>query len=151
MKKFFQLTAFIFLFIACNNSGNNNKTGKTKADSLMEEVMEGHNAGMAKMSRIEDAQGKIVKSIDSISKLPASIQKTSARYKLQLDSILDRLKHANYVMGKWMNEFNMDSDLNNMQKRIEYLESEKNKVTKVKDVMVSSLQKADSLLNKKIK
>jgi hypothetical protein len=148
MKKFFLLTAFIFLFTACNNSGNNNKTGKTKADSLMEEVMEGHNAGMARMSRINEAQKKIQQGIDSISKLPAPLQKNSAAYKMKLDSILGGLKYADYAMNRWMEEFNMDSSLNNEGQRVKYLESEKIKISKVKDAMINSLKKADSLLNK---
>lgn len=62
MKKLLQLTAFTFLFMACNNSGtDNNKTAKTHSDSLMDEVMEGHNAGMAKMSKMHEAQKNLNK------------------------------------------------------------------------------------------
>ena len=48
-----------------------------------------------------------------------------------------------------MSEFNMDSSLNNTEQRIKYLESEKIKISNVKDAMISSLQKADSLLKAK--
>ncbi len=150
MKKLLKLTAFIFLFIACNNSAtNNNKQVKTHSDSLMDDVMEGHNAGMAKMSKMHEAQKKIQQTIDSISKLPVNLQKNSASYKMQLDSILERLKYADYAMDRWMREFNMDSELNNTEERIKYLESEKIKISKVKDAMITSLQRADTLLKKK--
>jgi hypothetical protein len=150
MKRLLQLTALIFLFMACNNSGtNNNKTAKTHSDSLMDEVMEGHNAGMAKMSRMHEAQKKLEQTVDSISKLPAASQKNLAAYKMQVDSVINRLKYADYAMNKWMEEFNMDSASDNEDKRVEYLGSEKIKISKVKDAMTGSLQKADSLLRQK--
>jgi hypothetical protein len=150
MKKILPLTAFVCLFMSCNNSGNNNnKTTKTHSDSLMDEVMEDHNIGMAKMSKMGEAEKKVQQAIDSIAKLPPNLQKNSSTYKMQLDSILNRLKYANYAMDRWMEEFNMDSAANNEEKRIEYLDSEKIKISKVKDAMISSLRRTDSLLKKK--
>lgn len=150
MKRSAQMIACIFLLVACNNSADNNgNETKTRADSLMNQVMEGHNEGMAKVERIDEAQKKVQQAIDSISRLPADLQKTAANFKLQLDSLLDRLKYADYAMNKWMEEFNMDSSLDNVRERIKYLESEKIKIEKVKETMISSLKKADSLLNKK--
>jgi hypothetical protein len=52
-------------------------------------------------------------------------------------------------MNKWMEEFNMDSALNNAEERIDYLGSEKLKVSKVKEAILGSLQKADSILKEK--
>jgi len=148
MKTWIQLAGFILL-ISCNNSGNSDSNGrKTSSDSLMDEVMEDHNIGMAKMSKISDAQKKVTRAIDSISKLPASVQKTLGTYRIQLDSVLNRLKSADYAMNKWMEEFNMDSAKENANKRIEYLKSEKIKISNVKDEMISSLRGADSLLKK---
>jgi Fe2+ or Zn2+ uptake regulation protein len=49
-----------------------------------------------------------------------------------------------------MDEFNVDSAIDNAKERIKYLEEEKLKVTKVKEAILSSLQKADSLLKVKI-
>jgi hypothetical protein len=156
MKRTAWLTVLTLLFIACNNSGNksltdadsvnNNKPVKANSDSLMAEVMEDHNIGMAKMSRINESQKKIQRAIDSVAKLPPDVQANSSAYKMLLDSTLSRLKYANEAMDKWMEEFNMDSASNNEDKRIEYLRAEKTKISKVKDVMISSLQKADSIL-----
>ncbi len=141
---------FALILVACNNSGNSNdQTGKSRSDSLMDKVMEGHNIGMAKMNRISTAEKKVQQTIDSISKLPANLQKNSLGYKMQLDSMLDRLKFADYAMNRWMNEFNMDSFSNNEEERVKYLESEKEKIFKVKDTMINSLQAADSLLAQK--
>jgi hypothetical protein len=52
-------------------------------------------------------------------------------------------------MDRWMEEFNMDSASNNEEMRVKYLESEKIKIAKVNEAMLSSLQKADSLLKQK--
>jgi hypothetical protein len=147
MKKILGLIAFAFLFIACNNSStNNSKATKSHSDSLMDEVMEGHNTGMAKMSKLNETKNKIQHVLDSISKLPTNLQRSLAQYKMQLDSSFNRLTFADYAMEKWMEEFNMDSAVNNEQKRTEYLESEKIKISKVNEAMTSSLQKVDSLL-----
>ena len=45
-----------------------------------------------------------------------------------------------------MEEFNMDSAVNNMEQRIKYLTEEKWKVANVKTAILTSLQKADSIL-----
>ncbi len=148
--KLLQLLCFPFLYAACNNSTNNNQTVKTHADSLMDEVMKDHNIGMAKMSKLNEAKNAVQRALDSISMLSTyHQQKNPAHYKMQLDSAFNRLTYADYAMEKWMNEFNMDSSLNNEEERIKYLESEKIKISKVKDAMISSLQKADSLLKEK--
>ena len=150
MKNLLIFFAFIFLLMACNNSGSNKENTKSRADSLMDEVMAGHDAGMAKMNKVSEAQKKVQQTIDSISKLSENIKKSLAPYKANLDSILDRLKYAGYAMNKWMDEFDMDSAKENLEKRIEYLESEKSKISKVKDAMMNSLQKADSILRRKL-
>ena len=137
---------------ACNNAANDNSTPKpkTKMDSLMDEVMEGHNAAMAKISKLHQTKNEIQHVIDSISKLPIDAQKKSAHYKTLLDSALNRLTLADAAMEKWMSEFNMDSASNDAEKRIDYLQSEKIKVSAVKDDIINSLQHADSLNKKKL-
>lgn len=115
----------------------------------MDQVMAGHNKAMAKVARLHETQSELQKMIDSISKLPAPIQRNSAPYKMQLDSVLRRLKFADYAMDKWMNEFNMDSESNDMDKRMKYLQSEKTKISKVYDAITNSLENADSLAKTK--
>jgi cysteinyl-tRNA synthetase len=142
-------TFFIFLLISCNNSTeNNSEVSRSKPDSIMHEVMEQHDRGMAKMSKLSQAKNKIQHALDSISKLPANLQNSSVQYRMQLDSAFNRLNFANYAMEKWMNEFNMDTLKDNKGEQAKYLESEKEKITKVNEVMTSSLQKTGSLLNK---
>jgi len=140
--------ALVVAIAACNNAANNNTTakGKTQTDSLMDDVMEGHNVAMAKISKLHQTKNQIQQVLDSISKLPADAKKNSVRYKALLDSAFNRLTRADDAMEKWMSEFNMDSASNDADRRIKYLESEKGKVSAVKDEILNSLNDADSLI-----
>jgi len=151
--KFIVQAFLIFMFAGCNNSrtstDKDDKTTRSASDSLMHEVLKQHDIGMAKMSKIGDAKNRIQHNLDSISKLSTDLQKKSLQYRMELDSMFNRLIFADRGMETWMNEFNMDSLKNNEKEQLKYLESEKEKISKVNEVMISSLQKADSLLNKK--
>ncbi|MES1215756.1 MAG: hypothetical protein ABUT20_09570 [Bacteroidota bacterium] len=150
MKYLLIITVAIFVFNnGCNNAADNKEAAaKTHTDSLMDEVMKGHDEAMAKSNKISSAQKLVKQSIDSIDKLSPKIKPAAATYKVQLDSLSAELSQASSYMDKWMEEFNMDSAKNDAELRAKYLESEKEKVIKVKETMVSALQKADSILKK---
>jgi hypothetical protein len=160
MKKIVILfSSLMLVFItACNNSNDKKtddnihktETPKTTADSLMDDVMDGHNVGMSKMGKLSAMQNEIQHIIDSIEKLPGKTKTTLAPYKVKMDQALENLKGAKAGMEKWMDEFNMDSAVNNMEQRIKYLRDEKWKVSTVKENILSSLQKADSLIKAKL-
>ena len=153
MKKnfFFLYTGLSILIAACNNSSdsNGNAVVKTKADTLFEEVMDGHNIAMGKMGKLTTAEQQVNRVLDSISKLPAKAKEAATPYKVKLDSLLTDLKQADLSMNKWMEEFSIDSFSQNIQERINNLSSEKSKVSQVKDDVLNSLQKADSLLKRR--
>jgi hypothetical protein len=151
MKRLFPFIALIILEVACNstNSEQTKTADEIKADSLDNQVEKLHGNAMGKTMHMRDVQKKVETVIDSISKLPAKLRPASATYKHQLDSLLDRMKYADFAMEKWMEEYKFDSLKDDVQKRIEYLESENIKISKVKDAIVLSLQQADSLLRKK--
>ena len=108
--------------------------------------MDGHNVGMAKMSKIRTLQAEVKKVHDSIATLPAKAQQAATPLKIKLDSLAAELSYAEMAMDKWMMEFNMDSAKDNIENRIKYLTEEKLKVGKVKEAIIGSLAKADSLL-----
>jgi hypothetical protein len=141
--------------IACNNAENkHNAHGqsnrpKTQADSLYKDVMDGHDIGMAKMGRLTRAEQTARRLLDSIEKLPAKAKQAAAPLKVKLDSLQKDLSYAEFAMNKWMEEFNMDSAVDNAKEWVDYLSSEKLKVSKVKEAILSSLQKADSILKEK--
>jgi len=144
------LRIFLLAFVlACNNSDTEKSIDEKKADSLDQEVDKLHGSAMGRAMQMKDAQKKLEAALDSISRLPANLLTGAENYKHQLDSLLDRMKYADFAMEKWMEEYKFDSMKDDVQKRIKYLEAENIKIIKVKEAIVSSLQKADSLLHRK--
>jgi len=149
MKRILGVLLLIISITACNNNGSKEhthetETPKSKADSLMAEVMDGHDAGMSKYGRLKSRRNEIQAAIDSLSNLPVSDKIT--QMKQGLSTIVTELTDAIVAMDKWMEEFNMDSAVNNLNQRIDYLMNEKLKVNKVKDAMMKGLSNADSAL-----
>lgn len=155
MKKAFFISSvfFLMIFAACNNAdkktGEETKPPMTKADSLEKDVLDGHDIAMPKSMRIPDLQKETKRLIDSISKLPAKAQEATAPYKAKLEALLKDLEYASFAMDKWMQEYSFDSARDDIEQRIKYLTEEKIKVDKVKEVVLGSLAKADSILKAK--
>lgn len=139
--------------VACNNqpAGAPRKDGfsdkpATKADSLRHQVMEGHDIGMAKISRIRKSMAQINQQLDSLGKLP--VRQQNQQYRQALISVQQALQNADEGMTTWMDEYKDDYALDNEALRIQYLEAEKEKVNTVKNRILESLARADSLLLK---
>jgi uncharacterized lipoprotein NlpE involved in copper resistance len=160
MKKLiFIIPALCIVLVACNNSEN--KTAETpgtktmqadsvkQADSLEKEVMDGHNVGMARMSKMSKLQQEARRLIDSLDKLPAKAKEAARPYRGKLESLVNNLEDAKASMNKWMEEFRYDSARNDLEKRIKYLGEQTIKVSKVKEAILGSLQEADSLIKSK--
>jgi predicted metal-dependent HD superfamily phosphohydrolase len=101
---------------------------------------------MGKMRKLTQLEQRTQRLIDSISKLPAKAREAASPYVQKLDSLSKDLQYAEFAMNKWMEEFVVDSANNDTEKRVKYLGEEKGKVTKVKEVILATIQKADSLL-----
>lgn len=119
------------------------QTATTSEDSLFEDVMHAHDSAMPKMGPLKGMSAKFDAKVDSLKKAKSnpSLQKEYA-------ALSTELKQAADHMNAWMESFVHDSAQNDPQKRIDYLSSEKEKVTKVKDEIFSVLAKADSALKK---
>jgi Na+/phosphate symporter len=153
-KAFFISFAFPLMVIAaCNNAdkktGEDSKPLMTKADSLEKDVLEGHDIAMPKSMKIPDLQKETKRLMDSLGKLPAKAREAAAPYKAKLEALLKDLDYAVFAMDKWMEEYSFDSAKDNIEQRIKYLTEEKIKVDKVKETVLGSLAKADSLLKEK--
>lgn len=150
MHKVFSLLAtglIVLSFTACNNDDSAKKdTATTTADSLQDEVVRIHDIAMPKSMKIPDVQKKVQGLLDSIGKLPAKAKEAAAPLKARLEEVKGELSYAETAMNMWMEELNLDSAKNDIQKRIDYFTNEKMKVSKVKDAVLNSLSKADSLL-----
>ncbi len=149
MKKIL-IPLIAFIAIACNQTEEPTRkdgfseVAKTKEDSVYKEVMEGHDIGMSKIIRVKRAISKSQHLLDSINALPKS--KLDENYQQALMDLQEDLNYADYGMNTWMQEFKADTLQDNKESRIKYLESEKEKVNKVKDAILSGLKRADSLL-----
>jgi hypothetical protein len=143
------LSLFVF---ACNDAATDKATDtnaaaqKSPEDSLYDAVMEGHDTGMAKMGKLKRTLNQIQHQLDSMVKLPSA--KIDANYQQALIDLQEDLNYAEFGMNTWMEEFKIDSANDNKEVRIKYLQSEKEKVTKVRDNILNGLQRADSLLKK---
>lgn len=154
MRRVFLLPLFVLLFIfitACknadkkNNDNSNQSSVKTTADSLENEVMDGHNAAMAKYGKLQAMQNEAQRLLDSIARLPSKARQAATSLKAKLSELAEKLGSAKDAMDNWMEEYNMDSAVNDMEQRIKYLSEEKSKVSKIKESILNGLQEADSL------
>lgn len=151
--KYLIIVVSFFVFIACTESPTPARTDGftkvllTKEDSLLQEVMDGHDVGMARMLKISKYQQKVKVAIDSIGKLP--VGKRDKNYLKTLEELKEQLSYAENSMNMWMEGFKMDSLKDQPSLRLTYLEQQKASVVKVKEAILSSLERTDSLFNKK--
>jgi hypothetical protein len=150
-QKFFCMKKLVIPFItllvlACNHAGKKADPLKAQADSLEKQVEEGHNIAMPKSMKIPKLQKAAQQMIDSIASLPAKAKEAAAPLKAKLEAVVNELNYADNAMNKWMAEMNFDSSMDDLQQRVKYLAEEKLKVDKVKEAVLTSIARADSLL-----
>ena len=143
------LIAIIF-FASCADTTEDRKDGfsqtsKNPEDSLFQDVMDQHDEAMSKMGKLAGYRKQFDQKIDSLKKVKSD---TKATLENKYETLSGELKLAEDRMNTWMQEFSIDSAQDNIERRLEYLEAEKNKVTKVKEEILSALAKADSALKK---
>jgi len=157
MKRLLLPVVIVFLVIACNS--NDKKTEgppgsthapKTLTDSLLKDIDEGHILGMSKIGKLHNTKKAVLRIIDSIGTLPAKTQQTYAPYVGRLNEAIKDLDYADFAMDKWMTEYTEDSAADDAEKHIKYLSDEKMKVDKMKEAILTSIHKADSLLKVKL-
>lgn len=147
------------LFASCNSGdkkqGDHSGHGRpgdapqTLTDSLLKDIDEGHITGMSKIGRLHNTQKEVQRVADSLAALPAAAQQKNAAYLSALQAVLKDMQYADFAMDKWMMEYDEDSASDHADQRLLYLKSEKEKVDKMKEAILSSLQKADSLLKQR--
>lgn len=151
MTKYIIFSAILFLFAACGeDTSGDRKDGysdnsKNPEDSLFQAVMDGHDDAMAKMGKLSGYRKQIEQKLDSLNKVKSSAKTGLIK---TYEEISGKLKDAEDGMNRWMQEFVIDSAQEDAERRINYLESEKSKVNKVKDEIFEVLLRADSLLRK---
>lgn len=150
MKTILGLIMFVLLVSCGNNSSEDRKDGfsntpKNPEDSLFRDVMDLHDQAMSKMHKIAVYREQFNARVDSLKKVKSSAKESLTK---KYNEISADLKQAEDKMNTWMHEFSIDSAQDDIKRRLEYLESEKSKVSSVKDEILSALSKADSALKK---
>lgn len=121
------------------------QTSKNPEDSLFQDVMDQHDEAMSKMGKLAGYRKQFEAKIDSLKKVKSAAKVTLEN---KYNEISAELKQAQDRMNIWMDEFSIDSAQDNIERRLDYLQSEKSKVTRVKEEILSALAKADSALKK---
>ena len=155
----FVFAVSVFTLGSCNNAGKKTEVKSSlqeQSDSLEKQVDEEHVVAMRRYMTIPDQQKEINRLIDSIDKLPTKAKEVAAPYKMKLQSLNKELGNAYNSMENWMEAFgtrfkelDQESMKDSLNQRIKFFTEEKLKIGKVKDAVLGSLQKADSLLKAK--
>lgn len=143
------------IFNACNNASSDKAADRengystapsTKVDSLLEDIGQAHDFGMSKMHKLIGLQKSLSHYLDSMNTLTVPLSEKAKAYVQSMINARNDLNKADSAMNNWMDKFTPDSAQNNIDQRIKYLESEKEKVGKVKELLSTSINRADSLL-----
>ena len=141
---FYSLALITLLAAACNSGGPaDSEPQKSLSDSLLQQVLDGHDVAMPKMMKLQRLQKDAQAELDSLKKIPGNTQRIAL-----LDSTLKNLNYADVAMHEWMEGFKYDSLKDNEPARVDYLKIQLASVNEMKEVVLSSIAKADSVLAK---
>ncbi|MFN3839502.1 MAG: hypothetical protein ACK4RF_02245 [Cyclobacteriaceae bacterium] len=135
MKKTFALL-LVLGFVSCNKNKDKQASDPVTDDPnkvLYSQVMDIHDEVMPRMDDIMKLKRELKETVESASNLVPEKKKELERKIIQLDS-------ASKAMMQWMNDFRPEEYTG--EELREYLESEKERVTKVKELMLEAIQKA---------
>jgi hypothetical protein len=135
MKKTFALL-FIIGLVSCSKNKDNKASDPETDDPnkvLYNQVMDIHDEVMPRMDDIMRLKRELKESIEKSNNLVPEKKKELEQKILQLDS-------AGKAMMAWMNDFRPEEYTGEDLR--DYLESEKERVTKVKELMLEAIQKA---------
>ncbi len=142
--RFYSLALIALLAVACNSGAPADaEPQKSLSDSLLQQVLDGHDVAMPKMMKLQRLQKDAQAELDSLKKTPGNTQRIAL-----LDSTLKNLNYADVAMHEWMEGFKYDSLKDNEPARVDYLKIQLASVNEMKEVVLSSIAKADSVLAK---
>ncbi len=135
--------ASIILLSGCSNPGSNQATDETDSNSegdpnqaLYDQVMDIHDEVMPKMEDIYKLKSQLQEQIANSPDLVIEKKESMETMILQLDS-------ANKAMMIWMRQFNPPDSVDEEQGRA-YLEEQMEKVKKVKEDMLTAIERAST-------
>jgi len=130
-----------FALAACGKSGEHDHSHDDSAteegpnQALYDQVMDVHDEVMPKMDEIMKLKRELQ---DKIANTPDMVVERKA----QLEKMISNLDSASNAMMNWMHEFNPLPDSLDQEKAREYLESEMERIRKVKTLTLESIEKA---------
>ncbi len=133
MKFYLQLLLGSLVFFSCNSTTTTQSENElSKVELLAAEVIGIHDEVMPKMETINDLRVKLEKRKEG--KLKTAMLEA-------IDKSLNKLEAADDAMMSWMRAYKMPSknDERSEEELIKYLESEKKRITEVKNLMLSSI------------
>lgn len=106
-------------------------------------------------NQLDEDHMKLMDKMDELAKLKREVQDKIAATpnliedkKKQMDMVIAQLDSANDSMMDWMHKYNPLPDSADQEKAREYLESEMEKVKKLKDLFNESIEKAKEIVKK---
>ncbi|MBL7861617.1 MAG: hypothetical protein JNJ65_10685 [Cyclobacteriaceae bacterium] len=126
--------------MACGKGGEHRAQEDSSTESgpnqaLYDQVMDVHDEVMPRMGEINRLQRELKEKI-------ASSPDMIAERKAELEQVISNLDSASNAMMTWMHEFNPLPDSVDQEKAREYLETEMERIRKVKTLMLESIEKA---------
>jgi hypothetical protein len=122
-------------------TGNGSGSGTDDAlEGLKREVDKVHDEAMEKMQDIYNLQQELKKKIEQTKDL-------SAEKMFKLNQSITRLDSANDAMMKWMRSYNPLPDSADREAAREYLETEMEKIRKVREAMIEAVNNGRSQLD----
>lgn len=149
MRRITLFVFFITLMAACTNSQNKSASGSEtdntqldQIDSLKKEVMAIHDTTMDDMSEVSRLQ-KELKARQDTTNIDSTMVQTT----------LKRLQKSHKDMMKWMRQYeNVDNKPEwSDEEKVSYLTTQKDRVAELKDYMATTIQEAQSILDKEQK
>jgi hypothetical protein len=126
---------------ACSKTGEHDHT---EHDAVTEE-----SPNQALYDQVMDVHDEVMPRMDDIMKLKRALQEKIANTpdmvvekKQQMETMISRLDSASTAMMNWMHEFNPLPDSVDQEKAREYLESEMERIRKVKSLITETIEKA---------
>jgi hypothetical protein len=134
---------FSIAFVSCRKSGQDehheNQEAETPqnedTDPLYDEVMKLHDEGMDKMDEIYALK-------DDLKKKIAAVPELASEKKKDIEARISQLDSAGRSMMIWMRNFHPENDSLDDQSYHEYLESEMQRVKKVRDDILAAIERA---------
>jgi anaerobic selenocysteine-containing dehydrogenase len=136
MRKLVYFLVLVVVVAACSNEE------KEKKEALLAEVMAAHDEVMPKMGELRQVAKALKTKADSLETV--ADQDFSAQVS-SLREAAKKIEDANEGMMEWMRQFQMPDNESPIAEVLVYLQEQKEKVEKVKDDMLKSLEEGKAL------